>query len=596
MHIDAISLSGYRSIEPTRDMCLDGFGHINVFIGPNNCGKSSVFRFIQTLALITARENFKLASHLASDIVDSSWWWGQTPSHSIKALITFRGQPNCSLDKKLPGRFSDGSVWKVKIDLIPQKQGGCSLIIAPQLWLNDKWHDLISCQGKQFVHLNREGERVSSKASDSCPYDEAALELVKSWSACARFFDPVRALDRAGGRRTMIDGSGLLRSLLESQQDPRQARTFGVFRAELVARLNALIFVPVGMKPILSLDIKGTPDKNDLDIFLTHEDGGPVVSLQHMGTGIAELVILLATLIRERDEKNLYFLEEPETHLHPALVRRLLRSIQLIGGSQFFLSTHSNTLLDGLTSDDQVYHFSRRAGNGTEARRCGALIEFHSILDDLGVSGGSLLQANCVIWLEGPSDRVYVAKWLTTTAPDLIEGSDYVFSFYGGRILSHFAFEDQKALIALLKVNRFSVILMDRDISADQEDTDLRDTKARLRQEAKEDATHRLAILTDGREIENDLGDGVLGRALGAVVSTYADSWRDFDADGSATFSKQAAAKALPGAGEAETKKLARRIQQNKVDIARAAVADSKLATPAYVAKIVEFIRKSRSD
>jgi len=596
LKIKNIVLSGYRSIEPTTPLVLDEFGHINLFIGANNCGKSSLFRFIQTSCGLIQGNKFELFSNLQRNTVDESWWWDQSPRHNIDGLLTIEGQPECELNTKLPGRFDDGKQWKLRIRLIPTAKGGCGLVIAPQVWLHSEWHDLVQFDGKRPMHLNADGSRVSSLATDSCPYHEAALEVVKNWAARARFFDPVRALDRGGGRRSMIDGSELLRTLSEAQQDPRRAREFEVFRSELVAELNGLIFDPVGMRPIRSMEIKGTFDKNDLDMFLTHEAGGPVVSLQHMGTGIGELVILFATLLRDKSDGCIYFMEEPETHLHAALVRRLLRKLQATSNSQFFLSTHSNILMDGLRSDDRIFHFMRKSPGGTQARRCDVLTEFHDVLDDLGVAGSALLQANCILWVEGPSDRIYLAKWLTSSAQDLVEGSDYAFAFYGGRVLSHFAFSDQDGLISLIKVNRFSAVIMDRDIGPNEDLAAVRDTKARLASEASTDPTHRLAIFSEGREIENDVGRGVLGRALGSVIAEHAHSWQNFEPDGTGPYTQQAASHALPNGNAEDIKRLSRRIQQNKVDIARRAVSDPQLATPLYVSTLIDFVRRSRTD
>jgi len=35
----------------------------------------------------------------------------------------------------------------------------------------------------------------------------------------------------------------------------------------------------------------------------------------------------------------------------------------------------------------------------------------------------------CVIWVEGPSDRIYFNKWIELFDPDLKEHDDYEFAF-----------------------------------------------------------------------------------------------------------------------------------------------------------------------
>gem|GEM_PF-5416561 len=64
----------------------------------------------------------------------------------------------------------------------------------------------------------------------------------------------------------------------------------------------------------------------------------------------------------------------------------------------------------------------------------------HSILLDLGCKGSDILQCNGVIWVEGPSDVIYIEKWLSMYAQEnALEsfecGQDYEFQMYGGALL-----------------------------------------------------------------------------------------------------------------------------------------------------------------
>ena len=33
-------------------------------------------------------------------------------------------------------------------------------------------------------------------------------------------------------------------------------------------------------------------------------------------------------------------------------------------------------------------------------------------LDDIGIKASDILQSNGIIWVEGPSDRIYINKWI----------------------------------------------------------------------------------------------------------------------------------------------------------------------------------------
>ena len=118
------------------------------------------------------------------------------------------------------------------------------------------------------------------------------------------------------------------------------------------------------------------------------------------------------------------------------------------------------------------------------------------------------MQANCIVWVEGPSDRIYLNYWLKHKQPDLIEGIHYSIMFYGGRLFSHLTAMDQDDLkdniedfISVRKLNRNSVILFDSDKSGPK--THLNSTKKRLKNEFN--SGPGFAWITKGREIENYL-------------------------------------------------------------------------------------------
>jgi predicted ATP-dependent endonuclease of OLD family len=134
------------------------------------------------------------------------------------------------------------------------------------------------------------------------------------------------------------------------------------------------------------------------------------------------------------------------------------------------------------------------------------------ILHDLGIDASDLLQARSVIWVEGPSDRIYIKRWLALVASDLREGVDYSIMFYSGRLLSHLSldrngFPNPDDLIPLLRINQHSAVIIDSDRS--KAGDALSETKERVRSECEKSGIP--CWITEGREIENYLPAEVIG-------------------------------------------------------------------------------------
>jgi hypothetical protein len=162
-----------------------------------------------------------------------------------------------------------------------------------------------------------------------------------------------------------------------------------------------------------------------------------------------------------------------------------------------------------------VYHV-RNDGQKATIEKVTSLSSHYKVLDDLDFRASDLLQANGIVWVEGPSDKVYLRYWIDQQSKkSLIEGLHYQILFYGGRLLSHLEISTSQAerteLINILFTNRNAIILMDSD--KDNEESKLNATKMRILEGAG--AANVECWVTQGREIENYIPKGVVASAMG---------------------------------------------------------------------------------
>ncbi len=220
------------------------------------------------------------------------------------------------------------------------------------------------------------------------------------------------------------------------------------------------------------------------------------------------VLINLLVIPHTKDYKNqkiIYAFEELENNLHPALQRRVfdyLYNYSIQNEGMIFLTTHSHVAINGYYNKEhaQIYHVIKKDGISS-LHKIDDYFAKSSLLNDLDVKASDLLQSNGIIWVEGPSDRLYIKKWLEIFDDgSLQEGRNYQILYYGGRLLFHYsADEEQAELLNVLITNRNAAIVIDSDKCSINDC--INDTKNRIREEFNK--YQAFCWITQGREIEN---------------------------------------------------------------------------------------------
>ncbi|MFK7818770.1 MAG: hypothetical protein AB8G99_08620 [Planctomycetaceae bacterium] len=98
------------------------------------------------------------------------------------------------------------------------------------------------------------------------------------------------------------------------------------------------------------------------------------------------------------------------------------------------------------------------------------------ILDNIGASGSDILQANGVVWVEGPSDIIFLTRWIEMFSREKPgctprQGIDFQFQMFGGALLDSLCLtyadlseQDQlKKLIDMFSFSRNAYVIIDSD-------------------------------------------------------------------------------------------------------------------------------------
>jgi AAA domain, putative AbiEii toxin, Type IV TA system len=509
-------VSGYRTLSgATQWIPLDAA--VTVYLGGNNSGKSNVLRLL----------------HLHMSGIFRSLKEGQR----LESFDPRLDDPRDGGDKRLrvhwpidvepivEGRLSvSGNIAAVLEDLqrvltLPQlNQFGVTALpfesasLAQNLEITvETSRTIMETSGGAIDWGQVSGELTGTRGGH--PWEDTQRVLSKLRELCVpppqtAFVPPSRQL-RGGTQSAEWDfsGEGMIHQL-NSLKAPRFDEDDLRERAEALRDDLRVLLEDNGLE-------FGVPRDLDTVNFLL---GGRWFPLESLGTGTEHAVVILAA--RHVYPDRLLCLEEPDAHLHPRLQRRLISLLREAQSRQVAIATHSAHMIDAADTVAAVRIDSERSAVAVVGNH-----ELFDALRALGYRASDLLQTNCIIWVEGPSDRIYLLHWLREVAPDLVEGVDFSIVFYGGALLARLSADvalDDPTLVDLWRVNRRMWLLMDSDKG---EEGDLKPAVQRLQEEVAAAGAGGTWV-TRGYTIENYIDPDLLEAAVRSV-HTSADRITD---------------------------------------------------------------------
>ena len=477
-----ISFKGYKAFSDDEYVKINNISRVNVIIGKNNSGKTSLLDVVELVYCENApiRAGFEVDS-VCFDIPFDNEVVNNVFRNGLSGIGGW--------SKESLRQYIDGKLFSIKI------KGNKSMeVTGSELnGLGDYINGIVKTfNSRRHLYKFR---KISAERSIN-PEAEAEIRLDSNGEGATNLI------------RVFINDCNYDETIIESEL------------------LEALNYIMMPEAEYESIRVQQVNYSGTLcwEVFL-QEKGMQRVPLSKTGSGIKTIVLVLLNLLvipqieEYKGYKLVYGFEELENNLHPALQRRLFEYLYTFAVERdiiLFLTTHSHIAINAFFDKEEANIFHVIKDNGVaKIKGIETHIDKTEILDDLDVKASDLLQANGIIWVEGPSDRIYIKRWLEIFTEDqFVEGKDYQFLYYGGRLLSQYSAQEETELISIITTNRNAAIVIDSDKRT--RNAAVNDTKKRIVQEFKD--LNMFSWVTKGKEIENYLPKNAIETMVGMTI------------------------------------------------------------------------------
>ncbi len=243
-----------------------------------------------------------------------------------------------------------------------------------------------------------------------------------------------------------------------------------------------------------NVDITYDEDSKTILIKIGDEKERPIYDL---GDGLQMIIILMYPFFFNKG--GIVAIEEPELYVHPGLQKAFIKFLTTNPKTkdfQIFIASHSNHIIDSInfSSDISIFSIHKKltGEKGDDEINAKFIIEnvafgYSNLLNLLGITSTSVYLANCTIWVEGITDKIYLQKFIEEYLKQVIisdkfkqcieykEGIHYSFAFTAGDSIVHWDFADDSEYEQILDkviVKKFcakSMLIVDEDFGKNLE-------------------------------------------------------------------------------------------------------------------------------
>lgn len=472
------------SIE-TNKVFIDGFTQLNIFSGTNNSGKSMFLRSLASNNDQIRQFNPSISKDLMTNIAGR---FTSNFSQSVRSL-QYRNNHNeyqflnqrlmqimnsakgNSIDS-LKGIFEFETLSKIEIDNSELDNNILTQFENQAKEYNFGFNNIENKTPKIYIPALR-GLRPLDKLEDSLEFTNRDLYGIRTRTD---YFANLKTPKVETGLTIFED---IKKLLLGTTEQRRLIGDFEVFLKEFIFDVNVTLIPKY--------------DQDVLNIKLGDDDQLPIYNL---GDGLQSIITILFPVFINKDSDYEFYIEEPETHLHPHWQLKLLKAMLALPKAQYFVTSHSAAFMNNEKSS--IFRFQKDKTGVFHINQINSKKSALKLIDDLGYKPSDLLMSNFNIWVEGPSDKLYFNRLIELLEPDLIEGKDYSVLILGGENYRNwFEQQNEEDLTSFESLNNNFILILDSDKST------AKSPLSQVKQKIVDSLDSDKIWVTKKREIEN---------------------------------------------------------------------------------------------
>lgn len=434
-----MTLENFRSFKEA--IPIEGLSSVNVFIGPNNVGKSNILEALRYIQALSRRQQLRIYPDLVFD---------RNPDINIH--VTLRLSLSTEERKKTVTKFLKGNshftpeeVMKTSLlstlvlDVSVGKQGivqeeisvsnvldGNLAIIrnsiekgsykSESFYLQTRCIELAKLENIPTLIIRDHGSRSPPPEEflrlpdfEPVPVEYSILTMVREFISKWYWFSPQRLATARmpPGEETKLSSSGgnlvkLFNSIIS--EDPNR----------YVALINEILKILPNLSSVLS-PLRG----NEATVNVKEIGLETPTDLGNISFGVMQTLIL-ATALMTLEPGSVILIEEPELHLHAGSQRRLFELMEReTKQRQVFLTTHSS-IFTGCGNQISTFLVTKRRG-ATNVHKVKERSELKLVKNELGHRNTDLYGYECAVFIEGDSEEAAFPIIAEALGYDLIE-------------------------------------------------------------------------------------------------------------------------------------------------------------------------------